>query len=218
MRYVHYVNMKSLVMNRETKIMLDILASVEADGMITQRAFAEMLKSSLGLINKHFQECIQTGLITAEKKGHQKYYYTLTDEGRELKNNLIHNYLYLAFDFFRNIKEQYASVFQKCEALNFHNLALVGTSELATIATLFSKVYNVRVQDILNLEFLQNDPEDGQSVLKKYDAFIITDMNNPQETYNFLCKYIAPQYIFAPEALYVSLKLPQEQMGLRKIV
>ena len=157
----------------EQKVMVHLLTEIERNPSFTQRSLASELNIALGLMNQYLKRCITKGWIRASQVSPRRITYFLTPEGFKEKSHMVKNYLAESMTFFRNARAQCEEAFKHCKTQGFSKIALVGTGDLADIAKL------VASDDEFTVDIVSLDAD-----LKKYDAVIITDVMNPQSTYD----------------------------------
>src|SRR5216117_514816 len=94
----------------ETRIMLDLLESVERDGGQSQRRLASELGIALGLVNAYLKRCVKKGLLKVNQAPARRYVYYLTPQGFAEKSRLTVEYLSYSFRFFRQAKADCAAL------------------------------------------------------------------------------------------------------------
>jgi len=196
--------------NNEHEITLGVLNAVHDNSYVTQRSMAGELGIALGLTNSYLKRCVKKGLIKVQQAPANRYAYYLTPQGFSEKSRLAREYLTQGFQFFRTAREQCSSIFAICNQSGLNRIALHGLTDLAEIAVLCAKNYNIELVSIIDpssqLEAyldipIVSRPEDAAP----FDSIIITDLGNPQQNYDELIGKYGTERIFAPEILKVSL-------------
>src|SRR5262245_64470098 len=123
----------------DDEIVLSVLDVVERDPSVTQRSVARELGIALGLANAYLKRCVRKGLIKVSQVPRRRYAYYLTPQGFAEKSRLTAEYLAHSFAFFRRARAQCGELFATAAAAGQHRLALIGTGELAEVATLVAR-------------------------------------------------------------------------------
>ncbi|MDP2193132.1 MAG: winged helix-turn-helix transcriptional regulator [Alphaproteobacteria bacterium] len=181
----------------EQKMMVHLLSEIERNPSFTQRGLAGELNIALGLMNQYLKRCITKGWIRASQTSPRRITYFLTPEGFKEKSNMVKDYLARSMAFFRDARAQCEEVFTYCNAQGWQNIVLVGEGDLADIAKLVAsdKAFVIDVASTLDN-------------LEQYDAVIITDVLNPQGTYNVLVHKICHQRLMTLDLLHISKVTP----------
>src|SRR3984885_1692133 len=121
---------------KNERIVLGLLSSVESDGARSQRRIAAELGIALGLVNAYLKRCVKKGLVKVGDAPARRYAYYLTPQGFAEKSRLTVQYLSDSFSFFRKAKDDCTCLFKEAAALGFCRLVLAGKADLAEIAIL----------------------------------------------------------------------------------
>jgi DNA-binding MarR family transcriptional regulator len=178
-------------------IVLSVLASIERDCAITQRALARELGIALGLANAYLRRCVRKGLVKMRQVPINRYAYYLTPQGLAEKSRLTAEYLAVSLDFFRRARTDCAAVFRQCEALGWQSVALYGAGDLAEIAVLSSGETTVEVLCVIDSEQLGRRcggrpivPDLDAALVRAgaqgLDGIIMTDTRAPQANFDNL--------------------------------
>lgn len=177
----------------EQKVMVHLLSEIERNPSFTQRSLAGELNIALGLINQYLKRCVTKGWVRASQVSPRRITYFLTPEGFIEKSHMVKDYLARSMTFFRDAKAQCEEVFEHCKGQGWSKIALVGAGDLADIAKL------VASGDEFVLEFISN-----QDDFKKYDAVIVTDVTNPQGTYDAIKYKVEYHRLLTLNLLHIS--------------
>ena len=174
----------------EKEITLGLLNTVEENSNITQRSVAGELGIALGLANSYLKRCIKQGLIKVNQAPKNRYAYYLTPQGFTERSRLTAEYLSQSLDFFRVARQQTGDLLKLCHANNWRRIALIGKSELAEITILSATEYKVDLIGLIDAEarmttdnFMALPVVAEITALDSIDALIVTDMREPQATY-----------------------------------
>lgn len=191
----------------DDRIILSLLNSVENDGSQSQRHIAAELGIALGLVNAYLKRCVRKGLVKVSTAPARRFAYYLTPQGFTEKSRLTVEYLSSSFSFFRQAKSDCAEVFRIAQARNFHNLVLVGKSDLAEVAILSAADNGVSIVAVVD-EGADNTPFLGRKVFAScdkvgvpFDAVVVTDLRNARKSFDEAGKQFGAQRVFAPKLL-----------------
>ncbi|HCU06995.1 MAG TPA: hypothetical protein DIC42_05405 [Holosporales bacterium] len=159
----------------EKDVMVRLLTSIDQKSDFTQRGLAKDLGIALGLMNQYLKRCVVKGWVRGTQISPKRMTYFLTPEGFKEKSHMVKDYLARSMNFFKDARTQCGEAFELCKAQGWSKIALVGDGDLADIAKL------VATDSAFKIEVVS-----AQMNLKKYDALIVTDVVNPQGTYDAL--------------------------------
>lgn len=193
--------------NSETEITLGVLDAVHANASVTQRSVAQDVGIALGLANSYLKRCVRKGLIKVQQMPPNRYAYYLTPHGISEKARLSAEYLSSSFNFFRRAKEQCEQSLRVAKVRGWKRVGLVGRSELAEIAALCN------IQGDLELVIVEPDATAGdrfaglkvisETMIDQLDGTILTDLANPQGTYDRVGAVQAYSSMIVPAVLRV---------------
>ncbi len=195
--------------DNETEITLGLLTAVHESSSVTQRSVARQLGIALGLTNAYLKRCVKKGLIKVNQIPPNRYAYYLTPKGFSEKSRLTAEYLSSGFTYFRRARNQCAGLLADCTARGDRRVALYGISDLAEIATLCAGEFDVTLVGIVD-EGRGGGTFAGLRVaptldsLGPVDAVIVTDLTDPQASYERLEDAGTGARILTPELLRVS--------------
>lgn len=200
----------------DDRIILSLLNSVESDGSQSQRHLAADLGIALGLVNAYLKRCVRKGLVKVSAAPARRYAYYLTPHGFTEKSRLTVEYLSTSFSFFRQAKSDCADVFRTAQARNFHNLVLVGKSDLAELAILSAADSGVSIVAVVD-EGASNAPFFGRNVYPScdkltvpFDAVVITELRSAHRLFDEAVKQLGAQRVLAPKLLGLSASAVKE--------
>jgi DNA-binding MarR family transcriptional regulator len=195
----------------ETEITLGLLNAVHDNSAVTQRSVARELGIALGLANAYLKRCVKKGLIKVSQVPPNRYAYYLTPQGFAEKSRLTAEYLSYSFTFFRRARSQCEELFADCAERGRRRVALAGASELAEIATLVAREFDIELVAVLDGESAGQAfhgvpvlPRDAS--LPPVDAVIVTDLAQAQRTFDALRQRLPATPILAPKMLRVARK------------
>jgi DNA-binding MarR family transcriptional regulator len=177
----------------EQKVMVHLLSEIERNPSFTQRGLALELGIALGLMNAYLKSCVTKGFIRASQVSPRRIAYFLTPDGFKEKSHMVTCYLAKSLTFFRDARKQCLDIFEHCQNNKWLNVALIGKGDLADIAQL------VAMGNGLHVSVTHPDAD-----LTFYDAVIITDVINPQQTYDCIKGKIEPHQLLTLYLLHIS--------------
>lgn len=194
---------------RDEAIVRDLLVRIDGSEGISQRDLARELGIALGLTNAYIKRCVKKGLLKISQAPARRYRYYLTPQGFAEKTRLTAQYFHDSLVFFRRARNQLQAIFEECRTRGWRQVGLYGNSELSEIALLCAGDYGIAVPAIV-------EPKKGSgrvagvplvadlSALGPVDALVVTDLKNPQASFEALTARFAPERVFTPGVLYVS--------------
>ena len=200
--YVHTMNTVTLknkamqegqfTSNRED-ILLSLMNSIEKEPELSQRELAIRSGVALGVMNAYLKNCVKKGLIRISKVPAKRFAYFLTPEGFALKSKMIGNYLKKSFSFYKQAKLSCECLVESFSKLDKKQIFLVGKSELSDIFCMVSKSQNLDVRMLLSEDDIQQNA-----------YYVVTDLEKPQEVFDYLCSFVSLQNIFGFDFMHIS--------------
>jgi hypothetical protein len=193
-----------------SRVLLELLESVERDGSGSQRERASEFGVALGLVNAYLNFCIKKGLIRVKKIPARRYAYYLTPKGFAEKSRLAIALISNSFHSFRQARAQYLAAFQQLQTLGVTKVVLVGMSELAEVAVLSAADAGVIVTAILDPaattdRFLGLPVTTTWSdIAGPFDGAVITDLVSPAASYTAASALLGEERVAVPAILGVS--------------
>ncbi len=194
---------------------LKILDTVERDGSQSQRVIAGDADVALGLANAYLKRCIRKGWIKVREAPARRFLYYLTPHGFAEKARLTAEYLANSFDMFRAARGQCDALVDSCIERGYRRIALIGASDLAEIAALSG--FNEGIDIVAVVDPGSNQPRLAGIPVKRdlsdagpIDAVILTDIRNPQRTYEALAAELPEARILVPPMLRVNPARPDD--------
>lgn len=176
----------------EQKVMVHLFSEIARNPKITQRGLAAELGVGLGLMNQYIQRCVTKGWIRASQVSPKRITYFLTPEGLKEKSLMLAGYLSRSLTFFRDSKTQCEEAFGYCLQKNWLRVGLLGAGDLADIAGLVATGTGL----IVNVVSEASD-------LKDWDAILITNIVDPQGSYDALKDRIDNNRILTLRLLHI---------------
>lgn len=177
----------------EQKVMVHLLSEIERNPSFTQRRLAGELNIALGLMNQYLKRCVTQGWVRASQVSPRRITYFLTPEGFKEKSHMVKDYLARSMTFFRDARTQCEEAFTHFKAQGWSKIALVGEGDLSDIAKLVASGSDFTI-----------DVASTQTNLKKYDAVIVTDVMNPQGTYDAIKHKVDYHRLLTLNLLHIS--------------
>lgn len=185
---------------------IEFLAALEHGEIVTQTALAKRVTVSVGLINAWLKRAGHKGYVKAKAAPYKRYAYYLTPKGFAEKARLVAEYLEDSLAFFRTARAEYAVLFAQSQARGVRRVILVGAGELAEIAFLASREYDIEILGILDQSFTEAR-FCGMTVrpaLDDYhdvDAVVITASRHPQDAFDLVREPFTDLQLLAPPLL-----------------
>lgn len=177
----------------EQKVMVHLLSEIERNPSFTQRGLASELGIALGLMNQYLRSCVTRGWVRTSQISPRRISYFLTSEGFKEKSQMVAEYLTRSFTFFRDARSQCEIVFAACKIQGWTSIALVGEGDLADIAKLVVVGRGITVTVV-----------DVHADFRGYDAILLTDVINPQGTYDAIKDKVDSQRLLILKLLHIS--------------
>lgn len=190
---------------------LRLLNFIESDDSLTQRTLAARMDVALGLTNALLKRAVRKGLIKVRTAPARRYAYYLTPKGFQEKSRLTAEYLWSSLSFFRRARQEYGEVFQHCTNRGWRRVVLFGASELAEIAVLAAGDADCQLIAVVDSS-TNRTTFAGVPVMRSleeidpnsFDAVVITDLSDPQHSYDKLRTIYAEHRCLTPNLLHVS--------------
>lgn len=194
----------------QSRIVLGLLESVDRDGHKTQRHHASEFGVALGLVNAYLNYCIKKGFVKVKKVPAKRYFYYLTPKGFAEKSRLTLTLISNSLTFFRAARADYASVFQNFAARGMTRIVLAGMSDLAEIAMVCAAESGVVLVAIVDQA--PSRPQfaglpvitDFANVPNGFNGAVVTDLKNPQATYDAAVTRLGADCVLSPGILGIT--------------
>lgn len=188
-----------------------LLAFVEREAHVSQRALASELGIALGLVNTYIKRCVKKGLIKVQQVPSRRYAYYLTPSGFAEKSRLTAEYLSWSLSFFQRARAQCSALFELALQNKLDTIALYGGSDLTEIAVLCASEHGVKVVAVI-------DPGMRKTqllhipVVASIDAApvraagaIVTGIHDAQRWYELAVDDLGADRVLAPAMLSIRL-------------
>jgi hypothetical protein len=169
----------------QSRIILNILESVDRDGDRSQRSRASEVGIALGLINAYLKFCIRKGYLKAKKIPARGYRYMLTPKGFAEKSRLALSRLSDSLGFVRATRGEYAATLAEAEKRQWSSIVIAGSSTLAEICAICALERGIRITAIVNPQAeeaqILGAPiyRDFAAIAERFDGAIVADLQNP---------------------------------------
>ena len=192
----------------ESELMLGLLKAVHENEALTQRLAAKQVGVALGLVNTYLKRCIKKGFVKVISAPRSRYSYYLTPQGFAEKSRLTAEYLSVSFNLFRDTRVQYTKLFKLCDNNNWRKVAFAGVGDLTEIAIMCADRQMIHliacIDSAFGLANFHELPVHRDASSFNGDAIIITDLIDPQGTYDSLSEQFREERILFPNMLNVS--------------
>ena len=195
---------------REDLLTLEILEAIEEQSDLTQRHLAGRANVALGLANAYLKRCARKGLVKIQQAPANRYLYYLTPKGFAEKSRLTARYLSYSFTFYRRASESCAQAFSHCKSEGWRTLVLCGATDLGEIACVRAIEQDLHIAGVLDASakrerFLGHRVFAQVTQCPDADAWVVTDLHDPQTTYQSLIMELPYQRVVVPRILSVKL-------------
>src|SRR6516165_7988913 len=174
--------------SENARIVLGLLESVDRDGAQSQRKLASDLGIALGLVNTYLKRCVKKGLLKIGQAPPRRYAYYLTPQGFAEKSRLTVEYLSSSFSFFRQARDDCASVLKAAHMRGWTRIALVGASDLAEIATICALEQGITIVAVVDATaksdcFVRTPVVASiEAIPGEFDVLLVTDLQATRES------------------------------------
>ena len=201
--------------NPPPKTQLDLLTSLESGRVVTQGTISKRIGVSIGMINALLKRAVLKGYVKVKAAPYKRYAYYLTPKGFAEKSRLVAEYLEISLSFFRQARQEYAELFERARRSGLRRVALVGSGELAEIASLAAREAEIEMVAVID-RTTNREKVFGVPVIKdvaeltevaqfqEVDALVITDATAPQAAFDRLAERFDDQRILAPKLLRIT--------------
>ena len=192
--------------HKEEQMTLEVLDAVGRKSDISQRHLAKELGVALGLANSYLKRCIRKGFIKISDAPANRYLYYLTPKGFSEKGRLTGRYLKNSFSFYREAGNSCRLAYAHCLQNGWQDIILCGVSDLAEIAILRAYDAEINIVGIYDPHtehdrFINNDIYHDLADLPAHDGYLITDLNAPKVSYEYLASKVGAEKIIVPGVL-----------------
>ena len=196
--------------NGDTRIVLDLLESIERDGAQTQRRLAQNAGVAVGLVNAYLKRCVNKGFVKIRQAPARRFAYYLTPKGFAEKSRLTVSYLSTSLSFFRVAKIDCTGLLRDARRHGITRLALVGQSDLAQICVICGIDCGVKIVAIVDAASrarrfagipIANTFDDIDAEI---EAVVITDLIEPRRSLQMAVRRFGSDRVLVPRVLRLS--------------
>lgn len=194
----------------DTRVVLDLLESIERDKAQTQRRLAQNAGVAVGLVNAYLKRCVNKGFVKVRQAPARRFAYYLTPKGFAEKSRLTVSYLSTSLSFFRIAKTDCTSLFSEARRHGFTRLALIGQSDLAEICIICAIDCGVEIIAVVDAasqtrRFVGIPVANSlDAVDAEADAVVITDLIEPKRSLQMALRRFRSDRVLVPRVLRLS--------------
>jgi DNA-binding MarR family transcriptional regulator len=190
----------------EDNVTLRLLEAIEERSDLSQRHLSQRLGVALGLTNSYLRRCVRKGLVKMRDAPANRYLYYLTPKGFAEKSRLTASYLSISFSFYRDASASCGRLFALCHENGWQRIALCGRSELAEIAYLRGHESGIMLSGLFDpgeptAAFFGLDVFARVADLPASDAYFVTDLQAPAQTYRLAAQHAGSERVLVPDIL-----------------
>ena len=191
---------------REDDHTLGVLRAVSEESNLSQRRLARHLNVALGLANSYLKRCVRKGWVKVHQVPGNRYLYYLTPRGFAEKGRLTARYLSKSMSFYRQAGQSCVEALQLCVDNGWKRIALVGRSDLTEIAVIRKRECDVQIVGIVDSKsnerkYLGHPIYASVREVPRCQAWIVTDLHDPVETWKSLCNEVDEARVVVPDIL-----------------
>ena len=128
----------------------EILEHIESDPHISNRIIAEKLGCSVKLAHTLLGKISERGLVHIKKQNARRWDYFLTPKGVAQKAKLTYEFLNFSMRFYHEARKNSSQVCRNMSEKGIKTVAFIGAGELAEIAFLGVKEWNLELIEIFD--------------------------------------------------------------------
>lgn len=198
---------------------LGLLVSVAEAPKVSQRSLAGRMGVALGLANAYLRRAASKGWIKVRQAPARRFLYYLTPEGFAEKASLTREFLSDSLRFFRRVRVQSTELLAAAQKTGAKRVAFYGCGDLAEIAAISARELGLEIVGVIdaqrNVEHFAELPvfRDLDSC-GPVDAVLVTDMNDPQASFDALKGRLADDRILVMALLHVVRQAVREDDAL----
>ncbi len=195
--------MKTRTQEKQNNIPLNVLSALTEDNKITQRSLSSKLGIALGLINAYMKRAMDKGLVKIKHVPKNRYLYYLTPKGFTEKAKLTAEYLKSSLIFYRKARIECNKIIFNLTKSGEKKILLSDKNDLAEIFILSALGTKIKIIGLLGKKeiFLDLPVFSNYPKSRKVDAVIITSIENVEQRYADIAKYVDKNKIIIPSFL-----------------
>ena len=171
---------------------LKILEEIDQEHTPSQRALANDLNVSLGLVNSFIKRLANKGYFKIVNIQRNRVKYLLTPKGVAEKTRLTYEFIKLSYQFYNGARQKLREIYKKLEDEGCYRLVFYGAGDLAEIAYVSTQGTLIKVTAIIDNQKIGKSFFDykilGLEELKSilFDKILITQLNASDEIFKTL--------------------------------
>ncbi len=169
---------------------LKILEKIDKDDLPSQRALANELSISLGLVNSFIKQLANKGYFKITTIPKNRVRYIITPKGIAEKTRLTYEYIKHAYQFYSEARQSIGDLYRQLEINGCSRIVLYGANNLAEIAYVSCNGTSLSIAAIVDDHkaggrLFDNEIQE-RSVLNclDFDKILITALNDTQKIFS----------------------------------
>jgi predicted transcriptional regulator len=201
--------------SERSRLVLDILNSVERNSEQSQRHRASEFDVALGLVNAYLKYCIKKGYVKVKRYPARRYSYLLTPKGFKEKSRLTIRHLSNSLSFFRQARTDCALVFSEAAQRGWSRVALHGVSEVAEISTICGLELGIAIVAVVEPgsqggQFMGAPLLASLEAAVSHDGVVITSIKTAAAAYADAAATVGAERVLVPSLLGVGPRARME--------
>lgn len=162
---------------------LKILEQVQNGNTPSQRALADELNISLGLVNSFIKRLVKKGFVKITSIPKKRIKYILTPRGAAEKTRLTYLYIQYSYHFYKDARQKLRELYEELEQQSVSRIVFYGVEDLAEIAYVSLQETTIHLVGVVDdvktgthfLKMRVMDPADLNAIV--YDRILITALH-----------------------------------------
>mgnify|MGYP001283295841 FL=1 len=177
--------------NKDIEMQIKLFEQISKTANHSQRSLSKNMNVALGLANSTLKKFLKKGLLKLSQAPLRRYSYYITPKGFVEKTKLVSDFIVSSLGFYKEAKSEYEKLLLSS---NKKKIIFVGVSDLTDIAVLVSKIHNIKISFIYDINFAPKSycgikiKKNLGDIKKNKYVFILTASKNISERYNKLSK------------------------------
>jgi DNA-binding MarR family transcriptional regulator len=181
--------------NKNEQLELEVLNHVEASPLLTTRKLADKLGVSVKLSHALLTGMVKRGLFHIKKHHSRRWDYFLTPKGIAEKARLTYEFLDFSMQFYHEARKRSSQICREIAESGKKKVAFLGATELAEIAYLGVKEWNLELVEVFsdekNIKQFLGSPVKAIKEIEEYEVDVIIVCLFDKET-TMSGKYLPP--------------------------
>ncbi len=148
-------------MSNVTEKELKVIEAIDEDPQSTQRSISDKSGVSLGLTNVLINRLVKKGYLKVKRFNPRNIKYILTPRGMKEKTKKTYRFMKRSFKVIGKLKQKIAGYAAGKYEKGCRKFIILGTGELAEITEIVLKSLDLEDSEILSVETLEEDIEEG---------------------------------------------------------